>query len=291
MSAGATGGGGASPGGSGGAPLIIGAGGGVQSGLETCNGLDDDADGIIDNVDVNSDGVCDCLNIATLGYPGGWGNGNVFANWLNQRSSTPAVALGDQVLDAATLAPFQVIVSLDVLSEKVPKTIPIHAYTAAEASALEAWVRAGGGLMTTTGYAGDTENANVNTLLAFSGMSYCTQMPCLYTERLPGGNPAGYIKNWAVHPITDKMGTAYLNNGWEPAGAGTAIGWNSQNQVVLRVLEIDAGRIAMWGDEWITYDATWNNVTGLNIELFWLNLLKWLSPPNQCQVPIPPTVY
>jgi hypothetical protein len=47
----------------------------------------------------------------------------------------------------------------------------------------------------------------------------------------------------------------------------------------------------MWGDEWITYDATWNNVTGLNIELFWLNLLKWLSPPNQCQVPIPPTVY
>jgi hypothetical protein len=42
------------------------------------------------------------------------------------------------------------------------------------------------------------------------------------------------------------------------------------------------------GDEWTTYDSEWANVTGEQVELFWLDILKWLSPPKTCQVPIPP---
>ena len=38
----------------------------------------------------------------------------------------------------------------------------------------------------------------------------------------------------------------------------------------------------------MTYDSEWANVTDEQVELFWLNILKWLSPPKTCQVPIPP---
>jgi hypothetical protein len=56
---------------------------------------------------------------------------------------------------------------------------------------------------------------------------------------------------------------------------------------VLSVKEVGSGRIAMWADEWITYDSDWASSTQWQIERLWLNLFKWLSPPKQCQVPIP----
>ncbi len=34
----------------------------------------------------------------------------------------------------------------------------------------------------------------------------------------------------------------------------------------------------------------WADVKGQQVELFWLNILKWLSPPKTCQVPIPPGI-
>src|SRR5690606_5076652 len=50
---------------------------------DTCDGIDNDGNGIIDDVDVGRDGICDCLMIATLGEPGVWGEGDVFATWLD----------------------------------------------------------------------------------------------------------------------------------------------------------------------------------------------------------------
>ncbi len=34
----------------------------------------------------------------------------------------------------------------------------------------------------------------------------------------------------------------------------------------------------------------WADTQDQQVEHFWLNLLKWLSPPTECQVPIPPRV-
>jgi hypothetical protein len=62
------------------------------------------------------------------------------------------------------------------------------------------------------------------------------------------------------------------------------------DSLALQVAQVDDGRVAVWGDEWITYDSEWADTEGQQVEHFWLNLLKWLSPPTQCQVPIPPRV-
>jgi hypothetical protein len=261
----------------------------VYSQTETeCNGIDDDGNGIIDDVDANGDGVCDCLRVATLGRIGIWGTGNIFTEWLNSRGAEPAVALGDQTLTPELLAGFQVIVALNASTLEMKSkgvTYPgNHAYAASEVDALGGWVRNGGGFMTTIGYSSveGTEIPNINLLLSPLGLGYDGTK--LDTD--------GYVTKWAPHPTTDGMGTARIQNGVRPleTGAGTTVAWDEGNRASMRVAEVDGGRVVVWGDEWITYDADWSNTTSLNIELFWLNLLKWLTPPTECQVPIPPRV-
>ena len=101
---------------------------------------------------------------------------------------------------------------------------------------------------------------------------------------------SGDVSSWMAHPVTDGISNIFTHNGVEPEvtnGTTVAVGGASP---ALQVLESDLVRLAMWGDEWITYDSEWADVEGQQVELFWLNLLKWLSPPTQCQVPIPPRV-
>ena len=136
--------------------------------------------------------------------------------------------------------------------------------------------------MSTVGYTGDeaTEVVNVNKLLSKLGMGYSTTKLNLH----------GDVSTWQTHPISDGISNIHTENGVEPELTnGTTIALGSE-QPALQVLELDDGRVAIWGDEWITYDSEWADVEGQQVELFWLNLLKWLSPPTQCQVPLPPRV-
>src|SRR5262245_3474696 len=125
-----------------GGSLGVGASGnaGGGSGAEVCDGVDNDGNGIVDDVDVGNDGICDCLRIATLGVPGTWGVGDVFAAWLDARSDNGAIPLGDQVLTKALLDPFQVVVAEDLSKMN-------RAYAPEEVAALSDWVATGGGFM------------------------------------------------------------------------------------------------------------------------------------------------
>lgn len=284
--------------GTGGSGLIIDVGSGGDDGSdrtgggngkpELCDGIDNDENGIIDDVDAGHDGVCDCLNIATIGHIGPWSNGgNVFASWLNARSPLGAVALEDQELTADTLKKFQIVVVLHAATMGVESngvSAPaLHDFSEAEATAFDTWVRGGGGVMTTIGYSGDEANevVNVNKLLAKLGMGYSA------TNLDLNGN----VTSWETHPVTDGISNIFTNNGVEPDGPqGMTIAHGEGDRVALQVTQADDGRVAVWGDEWITYDSEWADTKGQQVEHFWLNLLKWLSPPHECQVPIPTRV-
>jgi hypothetical protein len=275
---------------SGGESAVVDAGGTVldlediigAQGLETeCDGIDNDNNGITDDVDVEGDGVCDCLKIATLGGLGGWGAGDVFKYWLNERSSSGYDSLENTTLTEEVLSKYQVIVARRIALSGARGQPAVHAYTEAERTAMANWIRGGGGFMTTSGmFNTSDENINVNSLVAFAGMNYDTT----------SGNSAysvnGGITDWSTHPTTENVLSANIVNGWEPRGNGIVVGRDSGGHTALLVHTIDSGRIAMWGDEWITYDSEWKNTT-LTIERLWLNLLKWLSPPDNCQVDIP----
>lgn len=242
---------------------------------EICNGVDDDDNGIVDDVDKDGDGVCDCLHIATLGIPGTWGEGNVIKNWLTQRSTNGATDLGKQVLTAELLAPFQVIVAQDL--GNLGRT-----YSADEVDAVKNWVQKGGGLMTTTGYGGSEDVANPNALLAPFGIKY-ESGGCL-----PGGG--GYtvpITSWVDHPISANVQQVGVDNAYPVSGAGMAVA-SEQSFTMGRAVESQSGRVFAWGDDWITYDKEWKEKPQYQVERLWLNLIKWLTPPKECQVALPP---
>lgn len=254
---------------------------------ELCDGVDNDSNGIIDDVDAGHDGVCDCLNIATIGHIGPWSNGgNIFKSWLNARSPLGAVELADEELTADKLKKFQIIVVLHADTTTIEnngvKAPAHHVFADSETGAFEAWVRGGGGVMTTIGYTNNEANevVNVNKLLAGLGMGYsATKL-----------NLTGNVSDWLAHPVSDGISNIFTDNGVEPDGPSGMTVAHGRDKVALQVSQADLGRVAVWGDEWVTYDSEWADVDGQQVEHFWLNLLKWLSPPGECQVPIPPRV-
>lgn len=272
---GGTGGGAGSTGGGNGGPMT-----------EVCDGLDNDFNGIIDDVDTAGDGVCDCLKIATLGYAGQWGSGSVFTMWLNGKSQQGVAALESQTLTDALLRQYDVIVVQDVRSgamSGVGNGLG-RSYSQAEVDALKGWVAAGGGVMTLIGYSDSSEVVNVNALLTPYGLSYGTQ-PVL--GAINGSTRP--ITNWATHPLAEHVTRVGTDNGYAVNGGGTVVAWDTRDGHVdvARATDYQSGRVFVWGDEWITYDSEWSAHADYQVERFWLNALKWLSPIDRCQVDIP----
>lgn len=248
-------------------------GDGALAQAEVCDGLDNDGDGEADNVDVQRDGVCDCLAIATLGRPGRVGNGSVFGAWLDQRSNRGAARLGDAVLTPELLRSYQVIVAEDLSLN--------HAYSNAEIDALEAWIRAGGGLLTLIGYASPTERANVNSVLTRFGLSYGPEQ---ILQKM-GANTVP-IRTWlGPHPVVDGVMSVGVDNGYPVNGAGVVFAREGSYDL-LRGLEVDRGHVLVFGDEWITYNSEWAQATEYQVERLWLNMIKWLTVARVCQVPV-----
>ena len=245
---------------------------------EVCDGLDNDENGLVDDADVESDGVCDCLKIASIGRPGGFGDGDLaFREWPNARAQHHVVALENAELSDARLSGYDVLIVLNVST--VPSTsddVPRSAFTDAEVAAFERFVRAGGGVITTSGYAADQAKdvTNVNKLLAPFGLGYSTSKIGLN----------GMITSWVQHPLTAGVQRVYTEVGAEPDGeAAQTLAKDANERVALQVPKTEGARILVWGDEWITYGSQWRAQGDQQVERFWLNSLTWLSRKSSCQ--------
>lgn len=240
---------------------------------EVCDGIDNDGDGEIDNVDLGGDGICDCLTLATLGIPGTWGAGDVLAEWLSQRSDVGATALDELPLTPTLLAQYRVIVIQDIQAN----TLDVD-----EISALQDWIAMGGGLFTTMGYDDSpSERDNVNAILAPTGIQYGAAQVFVSNayDTLP-------ISIWHPHPVSSGVTAIGADVGYEVNGGGTVVA-EQDGVVALRAVTFGTGHVLVWTDEWITYDSEWQDHPEYQVELFWLNAIKWLSPPRDCQVEIP----
>ncbi len=267
---------------SGGLDLNVGQGGMPDPGTgigeggspEICDGIDNNDNGVIDDIDKNGDGVCDCLLIATLGVKGTSGQGDVFAAWLTARSDNGATDLADQTLTSALLAKYQVVVAQDVHKN--------HQYSTDEVQALSDWVNKGGGFMTLIGYSDSGEAHNVNRLLASFGMSYTDQ------QILGKGNMASTIPitMWTPHPVDDMVTQVGIDNGYPVQGIGDTIATGGGFDLA-KVQNVGKGHVFLWGDEWVTYNSEWNDHPDYQVQRFWLNSIKWLTVAGECQVAIP----
>ncbi len=246
-----------------------------------CDGIDNDGNGIVDDVDLGGDGVCDCLKIATLGFPGVWGLGDVAADWLPSRTPLTPTALGAQPLTAALLAPFKVIIVEDVRVGTLGTSGKGHGigrtFSGTEVDALTRWVQAGGGLVTLTGYADSTEVVNVNSLLSPLALTYGSASILA----------SAAVTHWAAHPISAGITSIQFANGYDVQSGGTVLAWEPTPGAhdVGRAALNGQGRVFAWGDEWIAYSQQWP--ADSQAPRLWLNLLQWLAGAGYCQVPPP----
>ena len=235
---------------------------------KTCNGKDDDCNGAIDDVDVGKDGICDCLGVLILGAPGA-NDASAFEAWLKAKGSTTKRRPDTTgvPLTAADLSGIDVVI-LDRLSRD---------YSAAEIAALHTWVKAGGGLISMTGYDHSGPDATrPNGILEPLGAKYDTTV-----------RPSAPVTDWdATHPIAKGMTSVTFAGGYAVtpgAGFKTAIVARTSGAPVAVAVDVSLGRMFVWGDEWIEYDSEWSTLP--TVPKLWANIFGWVVQ-RRCGVKI-----
>lgn len=245
-------------------------GGGCIPSPEICDDIDNDCDDQIDNVDVGKDGICDCLNIALIGNQGANPSAE-FQLWLEaQGTQVDRIStMQNELLDKATLNKYDIII-LDYL---------IRSYTAEEAMTTQTWVESGGGLMSMTGFTNAQFSADrPNSLIKPMGLSYNTSK----------GFFSGPVTQFVPHPITMGLtsisfyGGLFIDIVNDGVGVNKTIMTLPQGPVGV-VQDRLAGRLFIFGDEWVEFDSEWKNIP--QIKQFWVQVLSYLGPKESCQVP------
>jgi len=242
-----------------------------ELGIETqCDGIDNDGNGLVDDVDVGNDGFCDCLTIGIVGRAGA-NNSDSFQGWLEERGSTVTRFAEESVegrLAAEDLEQFDVLF-LDWVSGDV---------TEEDISAIKSYVETGGGLLSLTGYTNDYVDAGTrNELLGEFSAGY----------DLNSGYLSATPPQFLEHVLTDGVEQVAFHGGLPVFGpeAAEVFAEDSDGRPIGLALQHDGGRILLWGDEWITFDSEWKSLPG--VETLWRNAMTYLGPQDTCQVPLP----
>lgn len=231
-------------------------------GESVCDGKDDNGNGIIDDVDVGKDGLCDCIRIGFYGeVASDAGSANAsFEAWLVERSGlVPIKRLSArEELTAEWLSDLQVLI-VGGLRERVSGG---DGFSADEIAAFDAWVRdQGGGVITLSGYTANIADARPTAeLLGNTGLGYDTQSvsgPGVISE---GGPPVWLTDILAPdHPTVEGVSQIGVFYGYPVTGDGTAI-LAGEGYTLAMAKQWGLGRVFAFADEWITQDATWSGL-------------------------------
>jgi hypothetical protein len=200
--------------------------------------------------------------VAILGAPGVYDE----VAWLTFLRSYPfAVTRVDLIsarLSDRTLAAFDIVI-LDRLS---------RTFESDEAATLASWVQGGGSLMSLAGYVNnEADGARPNSILA--------ALPVRYAPGLIAMGPFRYVSDFSAHPTTNGLRTVPFWGGYRVTLAGTCDG---PSQVVASIDDTSvavacqegAGRLYVWGDEWVEYSSQWAST---DAPRFWQNAMDWLA--------------
>ena len=259
-------------------------------------------------VECDSSGNCVCIKIAMWGGLGVFGTvpgmdgSDAMTEWLNANSTAQAeYSVSKPSITKSYLEGYDIII-LQNLSDW-------PAFTAGELAAFEAWIRAGGSVMSLAGYTvSPTEMARTNSLLSFSGMSYEEMSDTAGSNLVTCGYCYGNSvpqAGWKVtHPIATHLTMVGAYHGRSILPGTGAVLAETADEVLGATKQVDAGRVFMFHDEWITYQSQWTGAgifgaescevdsgdacsgygptTDYSIPQFWYNSVKWLSGGAAC---------
>ena len=266
-----------------------------------------------------SDAGCACIRIASIGHEGIWGacgqgggdGTSALITWLNTQS-TAKVDTYDATkptLTAEFLAKYDVIL-LQWLRDVSDggNDGNLWSFSPAEVSALAAWVNGGGGLITLSGYDGQSNEVTpLNTLLSFTAFTY--NMDGTYGTDYAGGTcwgGASGLTGWnMVTPIGTHITEIGISSGRSitvAADAGAGAGSvtvdcpcpNNQNECAVHQ-DIGKGHVFSFTDEWVTYTSQWlatspciasscrnTPATAFQVPQFWYNVIRYAASAATC---------
>jgi hypothetical protein len=254
-----------------------GTGGGASSGSGAGPGLDVDGDdppptGNEETCVELPDGTeeCYCLRVAVIGTADSAAsdtNATAFRDWLNTKSNALVTVLDPKdptspqskpTLDEAFLANYDVII-LQLQGDS--KDGPFWTYTQGEIDAVKAWVEAGGGLISLTGYNGmraAEETAASNALIQpVSGMSYgATDIAGSSGENTYCWGGSVRITDWLDDSIGFEVDAVGAFHGY-PVTGGTPVAQDGAGNVIGAVAQVGDGFTLVWGDEWVIFTNQW----------------------------------
>ena len=259
--------------------------------------------------------MCPPFTLAVLGKPGKWGanpNGDpdtALQDWLN--SSSAGTAHVDNFTARTTLTPeflarYNVIILAGLADDS--NNGPWWTFSADEIAAFSAWVQNGGGVISLSGYTGNSaEIAPVNQLIQFSGITYTqdTVSGSCADAQTCNCTHSNTVSDWnhtdpAVAQLVTGMTLVGINAGRgivapsDSHVAATAEG----GRPVLVGKAVGQGRVIVYSDEWVTYTSQWTGagLPGVNdpgcaghlpqdkyqMAQFWYNLIRWAQPSASC---------
>ncbi len=264
------------------------------------------------------DCVCPTLNVAVVGKPGAWGDGDdsAFQDWLESSSAgTARVAnyLDKPEFTADFLAGYDVIILASLGNDSVNG--PWWTFSSAELVAFQEWIEnQGGGVISLSGYSADAAEINAkNSLLAFSGVAYeepNISPPCIIENADQNkmcyqcGNPYQIVEWNRSDPVIQNLSLGVTMIGIDgghpvtaPADAFVAVTTTTDatvnNWLVGKI--VGTGRVLVYADEWITYTNQWSgqgsvdpNCEGFlpqdlyQTSQFWYNMIRWVQPNTDC---------
>lgn len=300
---------GGDPAGSGATGGVGGSGATVGAGATVANGGTGNIIDVPDSGTGATGGTCITVGmlgrLPTYGAVPGQDNTGALQQWLNTESTAAVdVITVDTTLTPEFLGKYDVLV-FQALEDR--EGGPLWTFSAEEKANLEAWLRGGGGLITLTGYGAQATEVNpTNELLAFTGMSYnmddilatCADGCCYCAS-----NSVPTRGFNAAHPIAEHITVVGSFHGRSINAPADAQIVASEGAVTYGATkEIDAGRVFMFADEWVTYTSQWQASGGhescrsdpnhscygrtpelyYQVPQFWYNALVWASGNAAC---------
>jgi hypothetical protein len=242
--------------------------------------------------------------LPTYGAVPGMDNTAALQQWLNTKSTAMvATYTMDTPLTAEFLGQYDVLI-LQAL--EAAEGGPYWQIDDAEKAAVETWVRAGGGLITLTGYGAQTGEVDpTNQLLAFTGLSYAKDDTfitgscpdndcCCASNSVP-------VTGWvAGHPVAANITRVGAFYGRSVLGGGDIVAQGAT--VYGATKQMDTGRVFVFTDEWVTYTSQWDGTGAATcatdpahnlcmgrlapdyyqVPQFWYNAIKWVSGDRMC---------
>jgi hypothetical protein len=229
-----------------------------------CDGIDENNNGILDDVDIGKDGLCDCINLGFFGQiaSDAGDNNAAFVAWLEERAGEVPVKQLDatETLTAEWLASLQVLI-VGGLQARAAMVGTGAAFAPEEIAAFDDWLQnRGAGVFTLSGYTDDSNDARpTQELLANTGLGYeLATVPAAGVITTTTGGPPAWLGGIVApeHPSVEGVSEIGVFYGYPVSGDGTVILREDTYDLAI-AKGVGNGRAFVFADEWITQDVTW----------------------------------